>query len=400
MKMRKYICLFFALMLFAVNTYAQKKEIITAEDRIKSGKDLEKSENELKKFLTDSANMSNKKLWFTLFNVVRKQYEQGNEKLYLKENYDTVKLFQKNLEMFDLAISLDSVDALPNKKGKVKISYRENNAEILNHYRPNLFYGGLFYIRKQNYADGYKFMDAYLNCGNQPLFSKYNYLEKDPNMPTAAYWTVYCGYKMHDTEKTLHHASFALKDSMHYKYMLQYFAETYKAEGETTKYLETLTEGFKKYPSFPFFFPRLMQYYGEIGQNEKALDIVNNALKNDSTNELFLFAKSTALLNLGRFEDCINICENLLAHNDSIADIYLNIGSAYFNRAVKLDKITRLTKKQKNQVIKDYTMARKYMEKYRALAPEQKEKWAFPLYTIYLNLNLGKEFDEIDKIIR
>jgi hypothetical protein len=103
---------------------------------------------------------------------------------------------------------------------------------------------------------------------------------------------------------------------------------------------------------------------------------------------------------LGRFEDCINICENLLAHNDSIADIYLNIGSAYFNRAVKLDKITRLTKKQKNQVIKDYTMARKYMEKYRALAPEQKEKWAFPLYTIYLNLNLGKEFDEIDKIIR
>ena len=39
-----------------------------------------------------------------------------------------------------------------------------------------------------------------------------------------------------------------------------------------------------------------------------------------------------------------------------------------------------------------------YLEKYRLLAPEQKAQWVSPLYTIYLNLNMGKEFDEIDKI--
>ena len=38
------------------------------------------------------------------------------------------------------------------------------------------------------------------------------------------------------------------------------------------------------------------------------------------------------------------------------------------------------------------------MEKYRTLVPEAKSKWLAPLYTIYLNLNMGKEFDEIDKI--
>ena len=41
-----------------------------------------------------------------------------------------------------------------------------------------------------------------------------------------------------------------------------------------------------------------------------------------------------------------------------------------------------------------------YLEKYRALAPDQKEKWALPLYTIYLNLNMGKQFDDIDKLMR
>ena len=28
-----------------------------------------------------------------------------------------------------------------------------------------------------------------------------------------------------------------------------------------------------------------------------------------------------------------------------------------------------------------------------------KDKWGTPLYTIYLNLNMGKEFEEIDRII-
>ena len=40
------------------------------------------------------------------------------------------------------------------------------------------------------------------------------------------------------------------------------------------------------------------------------------------------------------------------------------------------------------------------MERYRQLAPDQKQKWAPVLYTIYLNLNMGKEFDEIDRLMK
>ena len=39
------------------------------------------------------------------------------------------------------------------------------------------------------------------------------------------------------------------------------------------------------------------------------------------------------------------------------------------------------------------------MEKYSKLAPNDKDKWAPGLYRIYLNLNMGKQFDEIDKLI-
>ena len=41
-----------------------------------------------------------------------------------------------------------------------------------------------------------------------------------------------------------------------------------------------------------------------------------------------------------------------------------------------------------------------YMERYRQLAPRQQDKWAPALYKIYLNLNMGKQFDEIDKLLK
>ena len=41
-----------------------------------------------------------------------------------------------------------------------------------------------------------------------------------------------------------------------------------------------------------------------------------------------------------------------------------------------------------------------YLEKVRKLEPGAQEKWALPLYTIYLNLNKGKEFDEIDRLMK
>ena len=34
------------------------------------------------------------------------------------------------------------------------------------------------------------------------------------------------------------------------------------------------------------------------------------------------------------------------------------------------------------------------------MVPDEKGLWGLPLYTIYLNLNMGKEFDEIDKLLK
>jgi len=390
------ICVFICLPLIA---WGQKKTMTQVKDYIKSGKNLDKAEKLMTDLLNDSSSRGNEKVWLLLFESQRKQYDQGNEKLYLKEKYDTTALFLVGKRMFDTLEGLDSLDRLPDARGKVKLKYRDRSAELLNIYRPNLFNGGVFFMKKHDFSRAYDFFDTYINSAVKPMFARYQYAERDKRLPEAAYWASYCGYKLEKPQLTFRHTYQALKDSVHLPYMLQYLAETYKLEKDTARYVQTLKDGFSKYPKFPFFFPRLIDYYSHIGAYDEAMKSCDEALQTDSVNTLFRYAKSSLLLTMGRYKQSFAISKALIAENDTLADAYLNAGLALFDQAVELDKKTQSGSKKYNQILELYRKAMPYLEKYRAMAPDQKDKWALPLYTIYLNLNMGKQFDEIDKLI-
>lgn len=396
----KRITLLLCIICICLQINAQKKEISLAKDNIKKGTNLEQAESSMANLLKDSANRNNEKIWLTLYEAQKKQYEQGNEKLYLKQDYDTAKLFLSVKKMFHTLEGLDSVDAQTDKKGRVKLVYRKKHAAMLDVHRRNLYNGGAYFVNKQNFKEAYNFFDMYLNCSIQPLFTGYKYGETDKNMPSAAYWAVYCGYKLQDPKATFHYAYWALKDTVHYQYMLQYLAETYKMEKDTMRYVSVLEEGFKKYPRFPFFFPRLIEYYTKNEQYDSALSLCDKALLVNDSSNLFKFTKSSVLLSLKRYKECIDLCDSVIAKDSTILGAYLNAGLSYFNQAVEADKALKQTDKQKKEIIQLYKKALPYLEKYRKMVPDEKGLWGLPLYTIYLNLNMGKEFDEIDKLLK
>ncbi len=379
---------------------AQKKEIQTAKDQVKSGKNLEQAQASMEKLLADSTMRGNKKIWAIYFDAVKKQYELGNEKLYLRQEYDTAKLFNLARQLFVVAQQLDSVEMLPGKKGKVVMEFRKSHAEYLSHIRSNLYNGGLWFVRKQNYAEAYKLFDCYIGCASQPMFLQYDYSQKDKFLPTAAYYAVYAGYKMKDTKATLHHSYEALKDSLHYNYMLQYLAETYKLEGDTVRYVASLKEGFRRVPRFPYFFPRLVEHYVDNNQLDSAMLVVDEALKVKPDSDVYLAAKSSILLEQGKLADCIAVSDEAIAVNPDLPDPYYNAGICFFNMAIEDDKNSQQSRKVREKTEANYKKALPYLVRYRELEPESQAKWAFPLYTIYLNLNMGKEFDEIDKIMK
>ena len=312
--------------------YAQKKEISQAKTIVKSGKNLAQAEQQMRKLLKDSINQKNIKVWVILTEAVRGQYLAGNERMYLRQQQDTAALFKLALKMFGDYQSLDSVVALPDKKGRVHLKYRNSNSAFLNIYRPNLYNGGVYFLRKQNYKEAFSMLDAFLDCQRQPLFENYHY-ERDTLNRTAAFWTVLCGYQTGDHEMALKYKDLALQDTLHLESCFQYLAEIYKQQGDKQNYEWSLVKGFECNPSSSYFFPRLIDFYNTSNQTERAMTIVNDALQTNDSSELFLFAKSNLLLNQGDYDECIAICDTLISRNDTLADAYYNAGVAYVNKA-------------------------------------------------------------------
>ena len=378
-----------------ISATAQRRQLQEARVILKGDKDYDKAEKLMTDLLKDSANLSNARIYDMWLLAVEKQYLQVNERMYKKQQVDTTHFFELTRRMFDIGMRLDSLDMQPDKKGRVSLQYRKDNAQKLASYRPNLFYGGTYHLRKGDLETAYNFFERYMDCDRQPLFTGYDLLATDQRMGEVAYWATYCGYRMNDPVRTLRHAQLAKRDTVKLEHTLQYIAESWRALNDQGQYVETLREGFGHFPKSVYFFPRLMDCYSSKGNYGKALAVADEALATDSVNTLFLLAKSTMLLNLGRYAECLDDSQRLIALNDQAAEAYYNAGTACLNIALKMD-----SRKYKKQITKMYQKALPYMETYRQLAPQEVEKWGPALYRIYFNLNMGKKFDEIDKILK
>ena len=143
---------------------AQKKELGQARAYIKSGKDFDKAEKLMTDLLKDPANRQNPRIYQMWYESVKKQYEAANEKLYLKQKYDTAAFFNLTYKMYTITETLDSLDSQPNEKGRVKQEYREDNAEDMDELRPNLYYGGTFHLRRNSHDKAFQFFDMYIDA--------------------------------------------------------------------------------------------------------------------------------------------------------------------------------------------------------------------------------------------
>ncbi|MBQ8949486.1 MAG: hypothetical protein IJ059_06855 [Prevotella sp.] len=374
---------------------AQKRQMAEAENYLRSGKNYDKAEQLMTKLLKDSANQQNPRIYNLWLQAVEKQYDDLNERMYKHQSIDTTQLFNLTRRIFTIAECLDSIDMQPDKKGRVDLSYRKDNSQRLLGYRPNLFFGGASHLRRAEFKTAYDYFETYIDCARQPLFSDHDLLNTDSRLGEAAYWATYCGYRMNDPVLILRHCELARRDTSKLEYTLQYAAEAWNRLGDEQRYTEILWEGFAFFPQSNYFFPRLFDTYTRKGNYEMGLSVVDEALKTDSLNELYLFAKSTMLLNLGRNAECLDVSNRLIAVNDQMADAYYNAGTACLNIILNMD-----SRRHKKQIRKMYQKAQPYMETYRRLAPEAKDKWGPALYRIYFNLNLGKQFDEIDKVLK
>ena len=122
-------------------------------------------------------------------------------------------------------------------------------------------------------------------------------------------------------------------------------------------------------------------------------------MQKDSLNPLFLYAKHNILMYDKSYDAALKYGKKVLLQNDSLSAPNYNIGYIYYLRAQEAlaDKDKSVRQRMK-EAQKQYKKSLPYMERYRALEPEDIQRWRPILYEIYLNLNMGDKFREINSL--
>lgn len=383
-----------------------RQDMETVKDKVKQGKELDKMEALVRKHLSDSANHDNLDLRLLLTDVLKKAYEIGNEKAYLREKLDTTCLMLTGRRLFLACESLDSLDMQPNSKGVSAPSYRKKNADYLMPYRKNLLSGALFFYEKAQWEDAWQNAQAYLGCRKQPLFSVHTLdSQQDAYAAYLAFMTAY-------NQKNLSRMEEVSEEAMTYgdstgttsrskvgQMVLQLLSEVSLKDLNASKYIGYIKRGFENDPHSNYFFPRVIDYYVAQNQLDEALKYAVEAMESDSTNTLFLLARHSVLMSMKRYDDALRYGLQLLGMDDSVPEPNYNCGVIYYQKALKALKQRGKTLRQRTMEAQElFRQCLPYMERFRKLSPKDKVLWKPVLYDVYLNLNMGQEFAEIEKL--
>ena len=405
------------LLLAASFLFAQEKIIKEAKSIANEVKpDFAKAESLINQALTNPETKDNADAWDVAGFIQRRRSEKEMENAYLRKPYDTLQVYNSALNMCKYYFKCDELAQIPNEKGKIKNKYRKANAASILAERGNLINGGIQYFNSASQKEGaaatednkkaLEFFATYINIATNQMFEKENLLQTDTVLPQIAYYASLTAAKMEDYPNVLKYAPYAKNDKEVGKYAMEFISTALKAKGDTINWIASLKEGIQKYPDHSFFFGHLIDYYSNNNKYDEAMQFADDMLAKNPNNTFYLYVKGYLYHNMKDYDKAIEFYTKTIEVDPNYAEAYSNLGLIYCLQAQDFSEIATTdvndSKYKADQVTLKafYEKARPNYEKARELKPDQKELWLNGLYRVYYNLQLGSEFEEIEKLMQ
>lgn len=413
------------LLLAAGFTFAQEKTVKEAKSIANEVKpDFDKAEQLINQALANPETKDEAETWDVAGFIQKRMNEKQMENAYLRKPYDTLKVYNSALNMCKYYIKCDELAQIPNEKGKIKNKYRKSNSAAIIAERPNLINGGIQYYNMSQddakYAkNALEFFSMYIDVAKNPMFEKENFLQTDTVLPQIAYYASLAAIKMEDYPSVLKYAPYAQDDKEVGPFSMEFISTALKAQGDTAKWIASLKEGLQKYPEHPFFFGHLIDYYSNNNKYDEAMQFADEMLANDPNNTFYLYVKGYLYHNMytgfknekkeqeaaDALNKAIEFYQKTIDVDPTYAEAYSNLGLIYclqaqdFSEKASADVNDPKYKEDQVTLKGFYEKAKPCYEKARELKPEQQDLWLNGLYRVYYNLDMGPEFEEIEKMV-
>jgi Tfp pilus assembly protein PilF len=418
--MKKLIFVLIAALGMSCTSYAQmtekelKKATKEAQKQVKEAKneferddvqDKRGAKRLIDQAMKNSLNENYDQTWLVAADIYQHFYYQENTKSYTQA-YDTVGMYKLLTDWYRFAMIADSLQQIPNAKGKTSDEARKKHAGEIHRTMGDLIRGGIFYFNDhQDYNKAYEMFDAYFTVASHPMVK--DIVEEDSNFiknkPIFSYYPALAAYNLEKWENVLKYAEVATADEEVGETATEMLCDAYGNLQDTVSWLETLKKGLVKYPTAQYYYGKLLNYYNLKNDMTELENFVNEMVQIDPEKAYNYYVLGYIAQQNKDYDAAIKQYETAIEKDEALSDAYFNLGlcvmfqaSDYMDSKSNLDYRSKAYKDAVKEQKNFYKKALPYFLKYRELEASATDKWAIPLQTIYYQLDMSKELNEIE----
>lgn len=375
--------------IFAVSTaFAQKGKVTSALNYMDTGK-LDKALETIRTTIDPSNEKSEKtiswpKTWETRGDIYKAIFESKDENI-KKLSDDPLTIA---LDSYKKALQLDDNNKF-DKSVKIKLTLLTND----------LANQAVDAFNNEDYKKALLSFEQILEINDIPIVKADN---PDAIDTVYVFNAGLAAYNAKDYDKAIKYYKEAAEYGYNGARTYSLIAGSYEQKKDTLGALETLKEGFEKYPEDNGVLTSMIQIYLNLNKTEDAMKYLDMAIKQDPNNATYYFAQGTLFEKMDNEEGAITAYENAIKRDDTFFNAYYNLGALYYNKGVQQIEIANKVPASDNEKYmaetkkadKWWAKAIPYMEKCRQLNPDDKMTLE-SLKNLYYRMKQMDKYNEI-----
>lgn len=407
--MKKTILLAVLGLAMAAPTFAQESVVKQVERMAKKdGANLDEARNLIAPALTHPETANSAYAWYVAGLIEEKAVDAGYMNLSLGKEIDEPKFYKAVEAMTDYYMKADSLDALPNEKGKVKRKYDDKIQKGLQTYYQFLVNGGGVAMDSKDFTGAHRMFKKFMDVKKMPLFAGTPVAETDSMSMQIGFFSAYAASQMTDNAQgaiaeyeSIKSVPFRQND------VYQLLSQSYLNAGDTAKYISTLEEGSKLFPQENFYLFNMINMYIQKGQHEQAKGFLDKAIAENPQDKQLYFVLATVYEQ--GFKDTAKAEEafqKALSIDPEYGDAVIGLGRIYYNQAANIQSeanaITGNQAAYEKANANAQTLFKKalpFFEKAVKIEPDNMQ-YLIALRGIYYNLKMDDKYNEMEKLIQ
>lgn len=398
--MKKILCSI-ALVLAASTAFGQDKLIRKAQSLIEENK-LDEAQTVLTEALTSGKTKKMALAWDVQGDIYQRVFAAELNKAAASQPLDTMK-FAKNLYA-----CIDAYEKC-NELDEDKEFYQKNKGNAMK-FRTFYMYCGQFFFNNKQYGDSFTAYDKWLSypqtvklVENEPKVLKDSVFDENQ----IAYYACLAAYNDKNYQNVEKYINQALKYDKELETVRQLRLTTYLEQGDTANWVKSSKEFALSGVKAEIVAQNLLAYYLDKKDEASALAFADELLAKDPNSKIGNYSKGVVLFGQNKYSEAVTYFVKTSEIDPTFSDAFYNAGVCYCNEGYALnEKISnnkKLTAAQNNEEIKKvkayYEKALPFFLKVKELEPDNVNRWASRLSTVYYIMGDKAKQKEMDSLL-